>query len=49
MIHQRVSGQTHEKWSDGWHMHHMLEVGNTYNISVENIDGRDPFVYSGIY
>jgi hypothetical protein len=29
-------------------MHHMLEVGNTY-ISVENLNGRDPLVYSGIY
>ena len=32
-------------------MHHMLEVGNTctYNISVENLNGRDPLVYFGIY
>lgn len=49
MIHQTVSGQTHQKWLDGWHIHHMLEVGNTYNISVENLNGRDPFIYSGIY
>jgi hypothetical protein len=49
MIHQSVSGQTQQKWLDGWHMHHMQEVGNTYNISVENLNGRDLLVYSGIY
>jgi len=30
-------------------MQHMLEVGNTYNIFVENINVRDPLVDSGIY
>jgi hypothetical protein len=46
---QTVSGQTHQKWLDGWHMHHMREVGNTYNISVESLNGRNPLLYSGIY
>jgi hypothetical protein len=48
MIHQTVSGQTHQKWLDGWHMHHMRKVGNTY-ISAENLNGRDPLVYSCSY
>jgi len=49
MIQQTLSGQTHKKWLDGWHTHHILEVGNAYNISVENLNGRDLLVYSGIY
>ena len=30
-------------------MQHMLEVGNTYNISVENLNGIDHLVDYGIY
>jgi len=30
-------------------MQHILEVGNTYNILVENLKGRDHLVDSGIY